>query len=148
MVFVDYFQCLVNDSECMQIEEVEFYQFGVFYVVFIKLGNWMQFLFIVIQWCEIGDFGWSDNYFIGMFIGVLCYFFQFMCYVDQCFYFFVCFVDFWQLWFGFKGFCQCYVWIGWYQFGDMIDKFVWVIQYVIDIVDDCFCCYGIEGDDL
>ena len=40
-------------------------------------------LLIAIQWREIGDFGWSDNYPTGMFTGVSRHPFQLTRHVDQ-----------------------------------------------------------------
>lgn len=108
----------------------------------------MFVFFIVVKRRKIGNFGRRDNYFIGVFIGVTGDFFQFARYVDQRFNFFIRFVDFRQLRFGFKRFRQRYFRIGRDQFRDTIDKVVRMFQYAVYVADYRFRRYCIEGDDL
>ena len=145
---VDHLQRPVNDSERTQTEEVEFYQPGVFHVVFVKLGNRMQPLLIAIQRRKVGNFSGSDNHPTGVFTGVSRHPFQLTRHVDQRFNFFVRLIDFRQLRFGFKRFRQRHTRIGRHQLGDTVDKAVRVTQHAAHIADDRFRRHGTEGDDL
>ena len=113
---VNHLQRPVNDSEGTQAKEVELHEAGIFHVVFIKLGNRVQPLFITVQWRKIGDFRRGDNHTTGVFTGVSGHAFQLTRHVDQRFNLFICLVDFWQLRFSLEGFRQRHPRIGGHQF--------------------------------
>lgn len=87
MVFVDCFDCLVDDGQCMQVEEVEFYQVDFFDVVFVELGDWVVVMVVFVvfgeQWVEFGQWFGCDYYVIGMFVGVVGEVFELVGQVDE-----------------------------------------------------------------
>ena len=74
--------------------------------------------------------------------------FQLARHVDQRFNFFVGFVDFRQLRFGFKRFCQRHARIGRHQLGDTINKPVRVAQHAADVTDNRFRRHRTERNNL
>ena len=104
--------------------------------------------FIAIQRREVGDFGRGDNHAPRMLTGVTRDAFQLARHVDQRFDLFVRFIDFRQLRFSLKGFCQRHARIGRHQFRDAIDKPVRVAQHAAHVADNRFRRHRTEGNDL
>ena len=112
------------------------------------VSNRMLTRFIAVERRKISNFGRGDNHAPRMLTGVTRDAFQLARHVDQRFDLFVRFIDFRQLRFSLKGFCQRHARIGRHQLGDTIDKSVRVTQHATDIADDRFRRHGTEGDDL
>ena len=104
--------------------------------------------FIAVERREVGNFGRSNNHATCMLTGVTRDAFQLARHVDQRFNFFVGFVDFRQLRFGFKRFCQRHARIGRHQLRNTIDETVRVAEYTTHVADNRFRRHGTEGNDL
>ena len=145
---VDHLQCPVDDGEGTQTEEVKLHQPGIFHVVFIKLGDRVQPLLIAVERCKIGNFSRRDNHATGVLTGVTSYPFKLTRHVDQRANFFICFVNFRQLRFGFKGFGQRHARIGRNQLGDTVHEAIRMPQYAAYVANNRFRRHGTEGDYL
>ena len=104
--------------------------------------------FITVERREVGNFGRGDNHAPRMLAGVTRDAFQLARHVDQRFDFFVSFVDFRQLRFGFKRFCQRHARIGRHQLRNTIDKPVRVAQHAANVADNRLRRHRTERNNL
>ena len=145
---VNHFQRPVDDGERTQAEEVELHKTGIFHIVLIKLSNRVQPLFIAVQRSKISNFGRCDNHTTGVLTGVTRDAFQLTRHIDQRFNLFICLIDFRQLGFGFKGFCQRHARIGRHQLRNTVNEAVRVSQHAPHVADNRFCRHRTEGNNL
>ncbi|CQB92688.1 Uncharacterised protein [Salmonella enterica subsp. enterica serovar Typhimurium str. DT104] len=108
----------------------------------------MLALFIAVQRRKVGNFGRRDDHAASVLTGVTRDAFELTRHIDQRSDLFIRLVNFRQLRFRFKGFCQRHARIGRHQLRDTIDKTVRMPQHAAHIADNGFRRHRTEGDNL
>lgn len=85
VVLFCYSYCFFDDGQGFQIQEVYFKQAGIFCYVVVKLRDEYVGVFVCSYWYVVGDVIWCDDYFIGVYVGILDGVFKFVGCLDYLF---------------------------------------------------------------